>query len=320
MMIEVSDAVKFLAEKDNYLILMHGNPDGDTLGCGFALCIALQRMGKNAKAVCPDHIPAKFDYLREGVLEQEFEYENIVCVDIADSKLLGDMKELGDKAELCIDHHISNMDYAKRTLLRAEYAANSELVYEVINALGVKIDREIANCLYTGISTDTGCFKFSNTSPQTHRYAAELMELGAEYARINYLHFDLKTKGRLALEQHIYKGMKFFEGGKIALICITLDDMSRLVNVDSDDVSSMASIPRQIEGVEIGISFKEKKGGVFKASLRSSEKINVAEIAQGFGGGGHDRAAGCSFECGYEEAEKRLIEACSAALKKAGLV
>lgn len=319
MKIELEQAADFLRENDDYLILMHANPDGDTLGCGFSLCGALQRMGKRARAVCPDHIPARFDYLREAVEEQQFEPQNIVCVDVADSRLLGELKELGDKAELCIDHHISNLDYAKRTLLRANYAAAAELVFEVIKALGVQIDRALANCLYTGIATDTGCFKFGNTTAQTHRYAAELMELGAECGKINYLHFDLKTKGRLALEQHIYKGMKFFEGGKIALVCLTLDDMSRLVDIDSDDVSSIASIPRQIEGVEIGISFKEKKNGVFKASLRSSEKINSALIAQKFGGGGHDRAAGCSFDCGYEKAEELLIAECIKALREAGL-
>ena len=108
-----------------------------------------------------------------GLPMQEFETENIICVDVADTKLLGEMKELGDKAELCIDHHISNTHYAKRVLVKPEYAAAAELVYDVVCALETDIDKDTANCLYTGIATDTGCFKYSNTTPQSHMIAAQ---------------------------------------------------------------------------------------------------------------------------------------------------
>lgn len=320
MRIDINEAVQFLKSHDDYLILMHASPDGDTLGCGFALCGALQRMGKRAKAVCPDPVPHRFDYLREAFTEQEFEHKTIVAVDVADSKLLGDMKETGDKAELCIDHHVSNTQYAERLLLREHYAAAAELMYEVITAFGVEIDRTIANCLYTGIATDTGCFKFSNTKPQTHIYAAKLMECGAEIAPINYAMFELKTQGRIMLEQEVLKNMRYYADGHVAVISVMLDTLSRIDDIDSDDVGAMAAIPRQIEGVDIGISIKEKKPGFFKASLRSSERIDVSVIAQKFGGGGHARASGCSFDCSYEETEKRIVEACCDALRQAGVI
>ncbi len=320
MRIDINEAVQFLRSHDDYLILMHASPDGDTLGCGFALCGALQRMGKRAKAVCPDPIPHRFDYMREAFEEQEFEHKTIVAVDVADSKLLGDMKETGDKAELCIDHHVSNTEYAERLLLREHYAAAAELMYEVIVALDIEIDRTIANCLYTGIATDTGCFKFSNTKPQTHIYAAKLMECGAEIAPINYAMFELKTQGRIKLEQEVLRNMKYYADGHVAVISVMLDTLAGIDDIDSDDVGAMAAIPRQIEGVDIGISIKEKKPGFFKASLRSSERVDVSVIAQKFGGGGHARASGCSFDCSYEETEKRIVEACCDALRQAGVI
>jgi len=320
MRIELKEAADFLLNNDDYLILMHASPDGDTLGCGFALCGALQKLGKRAKAVCPDEIPHRFDYMREGIIEQQFEHKTIVAVDVADTKLLGDMKETGDKAHLCIDHHVSNTEYAERLLLREHYAAACELMYELLCEMGADIDRPVANCLYTGVATDTGCFKFSNTKPQTHIIAAKLMECGAEIAPINYAMFELKTQGRLKLEQEVMKNIRFYGEGHVAVISVMLDTLAAIPDIDSDDVGAMAAIPRQIEGVDIGISIKEKKKGLFKASLRSSERIDVAKIAQQFGGGGHARASGCSFTCSYDEVEKTIVAACCDALRQAGLI
>lgn len=321
MKVDVKQAADFLRENDDLLILMHGSPDGDTLGCGHALCGALQRMGKRARAVCPEEIPRRFDYLYNAVTRQEFEPKTVVCADIADTKLLGDMKELGDRAELCIDHHETNTDYAKRTLVRPEYAAACELVYEVIKELGVPFDRELANCIYTGIATDTGCFRYSNTTSQTHIIAAEMIGCRAEFAMINYVNFDLKTPGRIRLEQEVLKNIRYFAGGRVAVITVPLSLIEGIPDIDSDDVGALSNIPRRIEGVDIGICVKEKKPGVFKASMRSSERINVAEICAEFGGGGHARAAGCSFFGGtIEEAEEKIAEAARRAVERVGVI
>lgn len=316
MKIDVQQAAEFLKANDDYLILMHTSPDGDTLGCGHALCGALQRMGKHAKAVCPDDIPHKFDYLFEAVKAQDFEPKNVVCVDIADSKLLGDMQAVGETAKLCIDHHESNKEYAEMILLRPEYAAAAELVYEIIKELGVPIDKELANCLYTGMATDTGCFKFSNTSPQTHIYAAEMIKYGAEYARINYVHFELKTQGRIRLEQEVLNKIRYFEDGRVALISVPLSLVDSLPDVDGDDVSALANIPRQIEGVDVGICVKERKPGFYKVSLRTSSLLNAAKICEKFSGGGHERAAGCSFDGTIEDAENAIVEASCEAIRR----
>lgn len=315
--IDLNEAGRFLRENDCFLILMHGSPDGDTLGCGYALCGALQQIGKKAKAVCPDPIPKKFDYVYREVEQQEFEPQTIVTVDVADAKLLYGMKELGEKAALCIDHHVSNTEYAERLLLAPEYAAACELMFELLSSMQeVKITSCIADCLYTGIATDSGCFKYSNTSPQTHVYAAELMKLGADIVPINYAMFDMKSQGRLKLEQTVLSKIRYYDAGKIAVIDVTQELIDSIEGIDSEDVGALAAIPRQIEGVDIGICIKEKKPGLFKASLRSSENADVAAIAQQFGGGGHARAAGCAFECSLEEAERQLVWACAKALER----
>ena len=321
MTVTLEQACEFLKNSDDFLILMHGNPDGDTLGCGMALCGALQSLGKRAAVRCPDHIPARFDSMREAFAEQEFDPQTIVAVDVADARLLGELRELGERADLCIDHHESNTGYAKRLLLRENYAAACELILDVLDELGVSITRPIANALYTGIATDTGCFKFSNTTPSSHIKAARLMAYGAQTAQINYAMFDLKTPGRMRLEQEVLSKIRYYAGGHIAVISTSLALLNDICDIDSDDVGALAALPRQIQGVDIGISIKEKKDGVFKASLRSSERVNVSVIAQGFGGGGHMRAAGCSFEgVTEEEAERRVVAACIEALEKEGVV
>ncbi len=320
MRIDVKTAASFLTENDDYLILMHASPDGDTVGCGHALCGALQRLGKNARAVCPDRIPHRFDYMLRAIKPQEFEPKTVVCVDVADSKLLNKMKSVGDTAKLCIDHHQTNTDYAEMTLVDPMCAAAAELVYEVIKAIGVPFEAALADCIYTGVATDTGCFRFSSTTAKTHRIAAEMIDFGADFTRINYVNFDLKTRGRIKLEQTVRENIAYFADGHIALITVPLSLVKSIPDIDEEDVGALADFPRQIEGVDIGICLKEKKNGVFKASLRSSERINAAKICEEFSGGGHARAAGCSFDGGtLADAELKIIKACCKALQEAGI-
>ncbi len=317
MRIDAKAAAEFLRENNDYLILMHASPDGDTLGSGSALCIALQRLGKRAKAVCPEEIPHRFDYLFKAVEQMDFEHKNVVCVDIADTKLLAEMKKDGDTAELAIDHHSSHKNYAKRDFVEPESAACCELIYAVIKELGVPIDSDIASCLYTGVATDTGCFKFSNVTPRTHEIAAEMIANGADFSAINYAMFVVKTQGRIKLEQETLKNMQFFADGKVAVITAPLSLINSIPDIDTDDIGALANIPREIAGVEIGICVKEKKAGVFKASLRTSDNIDAAEIAHHFGGGGHARAAGCSFNgTTMEKAVESIVKASVEAVEK----
>ncbi len=298
-----------LREYDDYLILSHANPDGDTLGCAYALCGILQKAGKNAKCRCADEIAPRMKYLTDGIKPQEFEHKTIVSVDVADRKLLGSLNEVyGDEVFLAIDHHRSRTEFAEFTLVEPDAAAACELIYEIAETMNVPLDDKIATCLYTGLATDTGCFRFSNTTSRTHYIAAKLMEYNFPYEELNYRLFDMKSKGRVRLEQEIFDKMEFYCDDKIAMVCLTQELMDRhRDSVDSEDFNGLAGMPRKIEGVELGVTIKQKEKDVFKISVRSSEEINASEICEKFDGGGHARAAGCTIEGTLEEVKAALL-------------
>lgn len=316
MKIDIKQAADFLLKKDNFLILSHANPDGDTMGCSHALCGILQQLGKKAKIACADQFSERFAYMKKGLEAQEFEPTTIVSLDVADRRLLGSLNEVyGDRVQLCIDHHLSHVEYAEKTLVDPDTAACCEIVYKVICEMGANITNEIAACLYTGIATDTGCFKFSNTTSQTHFIAAKLMEFDFDFGSINYTLFDMKTKARLSLEERAINNMEFFCGDKCALVVLTKQMMD---SVDIEDCNGISALPRQIEGVEVGITLKEKNGE-WKASMRSASKVDVQKICSTLGGGGHLRAAGCTVKGDLETAKETVIEAVTAEMKNLGL-
>lgn len=312
-MISASAAASFLERSDKFVILTHASPDGDTLGSAYALADALCALNKRVFVVCPDKIPEKFGYL---IKEYEaFEPETVVAVDIADEKLLGSLYDrYSGRAALCIDHHGSNTKYAEMLYLEADAAAACECIYNVINELGTKITPYMASCLYTGIATDTGCFKFSNTTPRSHRYAAELIEKGADYGEINRVMFEIKSRGRIAMERKVLENIEFYYGGRCAVITVTRD-MIKETGCPLGDLDGVTAMSRQIEGVQIGVTIKEKPDGKYKVSLRTFEPYNAADICAVFGGGGHIRAAGCEFSCDIESAKRQLLSAIGEVLR-----
>lgn len=306
-LITAKEAAEFLLKRDKFLILTHANPDGDTLGSGFALNAALRQLGKASRVLCPDPIPSKFRFLDTDRCP-DFEPETVVAVDVADEKLLGRLEnEYKGKIDLCIDHHGSNLEYAEKVYLESDSAAACECVYNVLKELGVKLTPYIASSLYLGLATDTGCFKFSNVTPRTHRYAAELMELGADFDEINRVMFEVKSKSRIAMEKMVLQEMEFCCSGRCALITVT-KDMIDSTGCEPTDLDGITALSRQIEGVLIGITIKEKEQGVFKVSLRTFEPYDASEICKAFGGGGHKRAAGCEFKKPLLEVKQMLIE------------
>lgn len=307
-MMNLYEIAQYLKENDNYEILTHAYPDGDTLGSGFALCLALQQLGKNARVITTN-VPSKFLYLLNGVKQQIFNAENIISTDVASDSLLGsNMSKYIGNVDICIDHHGSNTFNAKQKFVDKYAAANCEIVYKLILRMDVKITEEIANCLYTGISTDTGCFRYTNTTADTMRVAASLMDLGCNTEYINKVMFETKSKEKIQLERAVYDTMQYCADGKCAIIYTTLDMMSKL-DVGDDEMEGLASIPRQIEGVLIGITMREKVGGFFKISVRTNGNINASDFCGKFGGGGHPAAAGCTIEGDLNTVRKMLIEA-----------
>ena len=180
--LNVQQMAERLCAADNILVLCHKNPDGDTIGCGSALCHALKALGKTAAVLCSDAVPSRYSFTAPVPFRGEFEPKTVVAVDVASVQLFGEnngVPQYTRHVDLCIDHHTGNSGYADFTLLDGNAAAAAELLYEVINEMGVEITPLIANCLYTGLATDTGCFRFSSTTANTHLVAARLILAGA---------------------------------------------------------------------------------------------------------------------------------------------
>ena len=301
----------FLETCDNVTILTHKSPDGDTLGAGFALCRFLRNCGKMANVINSDEFPERYNFLYEECEPQKFEEKTVIAVDIADTKLIG--SRLARYAEegmidLCIDHHVSNKYFAKYTYVNASASATCQIMYELFNFMGTKIDRQMARCLYTGIATDTGCFKFENTTSAAHIACAELMKYNIDFATINRKMFDVKSKARINIEQAVTNKMEYFFGGKCAVIAITTDMMKKS-GIEPAEFEGLASIPLQVEGVEMGITIKQRHENVYKISVRTIETIDASKFCREFGGGGHIRAAGCEIEGSFEEVKNTLVNA-----------
>lgn len=298
---ECSEILKSL---DNVYIYTHIHPDGDALGSAFGLSLIMKKIGKRSKVVCLDTLPAYLSFVWERE-EEDFECEKIITVDVADMSLLGDF---GDKKiDLVIDHHENNRVDCDKKLCIPEMAATGEIIYELSVALGVSLDRSIAECLYTAIATDTGCFKFSNANYHTFKTVAELTKFAPD-GNFNYLNVPLfitKSLSQMRFESSIIQNLKFYFDGKLSLSVVTKELISShgLTDGETGGVEQLGKIP---EGVELAVTLKERDDG-FKVSLRSSDTIDAALICAAFGGGGHKRAAGCFIKGDSDSVAKAII-------------
>ena len=316
MRIDLNETANILENADNILLLSHSHPDGDTLGSASALARALISMGKRVRVECSDPIPKDFSFMFEGLDFGDFEPDLIAAIDIADTKLLGRDAEgkYSGKIGLCIDHHGSNILYADKVYLEPDSASTAEIIYLLLQKMNVEITPQIASCLFTGVTTDTGCFRFSNTTVRTFEIAAALAKAGADTYNIIQVFFETKTKTYAYLERLALDGLEFYHSGRVAIITVT-QEMYEKTGSNEQETEALAPLTRQIEGVEIGITIREKKDKTCKASIRTFESVNAAELASAFGGGGHLQAAACRLNCGVEEAKELLVEKCGEILK-----
>lgn len=324
--ITLEQTADFLRRHERFLILTHAFPDGDTLGSGFALAMLLTRMEKESRVICADEMPSKYSYFMSIPVQmpKTAEYDAVVAVDVADAKLLGGLEaEFADGVDLCIDHHHSNTGYAKKTYLDSAAAANCECIYDLAGVLGIPVDRDLALALYTGVSTDTGCFRFSNTTAKTLRIGAALMETGIDTAEINRIMFETKSRIRVQLEGMALDNMEFHCNDQCAMITVTREMYEKTGCLDSD-LEGITAISRTIEGVIVGVTLREKQEGGFKISVRTYPPIDASEICRRMGGGGHIRAAGCQLSADYtaEQARAEILKHVTAVLEenRAGIV
>lgn len=313
--LSLAELCAFLKERDNYVILCHASPDGDTLGSAYALKRGLEKLNKNAQVICCDEIPKKYDYFIDDS-DSTFVPETVVAVDVADIKLLGDIyAQFEGRIDLNIDHHISNTKYAKRLYLDAAAAATAECIYEILDELGVEFDGVMANALYTGMSTDTGCFKYSNVTVRTHEIAARLYEIGVDAAEINRKMFDTKSRSRLELEMMVLNGAEFHFDDRCMILSVTLE-MQQKTGCSGSELEGVAAISRTVEGVLAGVSIKQVEENKFKVSLRTYPPLDASAICKSLGGGGHVAAAGCTLVGDLESVKKQILESVRTALEE----
>lgn len=310
MKINFNEAAEILKNCNDVYILIHQSPDGDCTGSGTALYHILKYMGKRARVICSDEIPNRYSFITKDYVDEDFEPQFIITSDVADINLLGKYKEIyGNKVNLSIDHHISNTGYAEKTLVCPDASAACEVVFELVKLMNIPITEAITNCIYTGIATDTGCFKYENTTARCHEIVAELKKTcDIGYAHINRLMFDVKSKGRIKIERAVTDIMEYYLDDKCTMICITTDILDKW-GVDPSELEGFANIPLQVEGVEVGVTIKQRDEDSYKISLRSANDVNVSDICASLGGGGHVRAAGCLLHGTIDEVKKKIVDA-----------
>ena len=308
----LQDAVRFLRTYDDILLIAHVSPDGDTLGSSFALYGALLELGKRAQVVCEDPVPAIYRFLpySDQLIppEQAKPAEAVVCVDCADVARAGRCEPLfrAAKATLNIDHHGTNDRYADENFVQ-KAGATGELVYNVLVSLKVSLNKNIASCLYAAITTDTGNFSYSNTTPDTLRIAAELLDVGIDLPYLNQRLFRTVPYHKMRLHALAVTKAQLYEYGRIGISTLTLEDIASC-GATGEDTEGIIDAIRDIDTVEVAALLRESEDGQVRVSLRGKTSADVSCIATKFGGGGHKLAAGCTLKPPIEEAAKQILE------------
>ena len=304
-------AAALLRDQDNLLILTHRRPDGDTTGCAAALCLALRQLGRTAFLLRnPEMTETNAVYVTELWAPEGFAPDFVVSVDIAARSLFFPAAEAYfDRIGLAVDHHPSFEGFGAHQCVDPSRAACGEIVYEICRELG-EVTAEVALPLYVAVSTDTGCFVYANTTANTHRVAAALLETGIDYFSVNKRHFRTKSRRRIALESALRGGMEFFHEGGGVYMAVPISRMERL-GAPENDAEDLSTLAGMVEDVDCGAVLRELKPDQWKLSLRTGAngRVNATRVCQLLGGGGHAMAAGATLEGSLEEVKARILEA-----------
>lgn len=319
VLLSLKKTARLLKRKNNFIIVTHASPDGDTLGAGFALFYALKTFNKRVAVLCPDNIPEKYRYFVSNTDMVSDDGAFVVAVDIADKALFGSLEErYGNRVDLCIDHHISNTKYAKNLYLDANASATCEIIYELLHIMGAKLNDIIAKALYTGISTDTGCFKYQNVTSKTHKIAAGLYKYNIKADEINKIMFDTKSRRLLELERMVLDTAEYPFGGKCMILTVT-SEMQEKTGCSGTDLETLAVLSRSVEGVICGVTIKQSDKEVFKVSLRTYAPLDASAICNKLGGGGHKAAAGASVKGELSAVKEKIIGVIKEAMEQANV-
>ena len=302
-----NECAAWLLGHDNYCIMTHGRPDGDTIGSASVLCLGLRQMGKTAHVL---ENAGTTEFLSRCTLgmtcPEPAEGDTLVAVDVASPGMLPEQHRVyTDRIDLRIDHHGSATSFAGQELVEPDAAACGEIIYDVLMLMGVTLSKDMAWRLYIAVSTDTGCFRYANTNAHTYQVAAACAETGADLYPITQELFDTNTLGKLKLQSYIVEHAKFLCGGRAAVCAIPkeLED-----SVTREDMEGVPGFLRSIEGVKISATIRLSKEGC-KMSVRAVPGFDAAAVCRKFGGGGHKGAAGATLAMHLEEAESTAAAA-----------
>jgi len=304
------EVATWLKEKNDFLIITHRRPDGDTLGSASALAQGLREQGKDAFVLFnPETTSRYLRFVEQYHAPDDYAPENIIVVDTATIELLPkNADKYKDSISLCIDHHRSNTQYADMLCLNADNAACGEIIFDILMAMTGKLSSQTAERLYVALSTDTGCFSFGNTTAYTLYVASQLVEAGAPNKELNKVLFRTKTHSRISMEGMITSGIEYYFDDKVAMAFIT-KEMMETSGADEDDIDDIAALPGSIEGVYIGITLREMSSPHdCKLSVRTRSPYDAQEICAEFGGGGHKLAAGCTIDKTIPEAKELMLD------------
>lgn len=317
---KLDQVCQFLAEPKNTLLIFHVRPDADAIGASFALKLVLEAMGSRCMCVCENEIPSRLAFLTEKhqrsarfeKMDGSFEFERVITVDTASPSQLGALSSLFEKKiDLMIDHHGNCTPYADN-YIRSDHAASGEIVFEIAERLiemGYlrEIPRDAYDLIYAALSSDTGCFKYSNVSPHTHLCAAKLIEAGVDAGEINHRLFDCKSEKMLAAEAAGFQNIKFYNNRRIAAVIFPYS-LKKELELDDEHLETLVDVARAIDGVKVAMSVRQSTPQrSFRISLRSSCSFDVSEVARAFGGGGHAKAAACTVEADSIEFATKLV-------------
>lgn len=319
MLDNIKNIIKAIIEGNNFIVTSHYSPDGDNIGSTLSMYYALNKLEKNVLYVLDDSIPRNLEFLVDEINILKSEEVNVklndytlisldcgdfsrICVD---EKIKKEVKQL-----ICIDHHASNDSFGDLNYINPKESSTCELVYNLLKEMSETIgnqmiDESIATCLYTGLLTDTGNFSYSNTNPSSYLMAYDLVNLGAKKDNIIQRLFQSNPFNYYKLLGEALETLDIVDG-KVASMMLTIDMLDRN-QISFNDADGVTSYTRDIDGVEVGILFKEKGSGEIKVSFRSKNYVNVSAIAQSFGGGGHVRASGCTIKDSIENAKEMVI-------------
>ena len=302
-----NECAQYLLQHDNYCILSHRRPDGDTLGSTAALCLGLRSLGKTAHVLHNPEITDRFRWLHDGLSKEAAEEgDTVVTVDVASPGMLPlAFQHLLGKIDLRIDHHASATSFTDCELVDGGSASCAEVVWDVLEIMGVRMDNAIAEAVYVGVSTDTGCFRYSNTTDHTFAVAAQCARGGARIYELNQELFETNTLGRLKMQAWIVDHMKLLRNGEMAIVAIP-KAKEKEIGVTEDDMDNISSFPRTVAGVCMAATLRETADDGTKISVRAIPGYDATKVTVRFGGGGHKGAAGASLKMPLEEAAKAV--------------